>query len=268
MKNKILHTISVVATVLAFAPSLANSAEDPAVKGQQIANEWDSRDQGYGDYQSYMKMTLENRNGQKSTREMRQKSFEIADPDVGDKSLTIFDKPRDIKGTAFLSFAKILESDDQWLFLPALKRTKRISSKNKSGPFLGSEFSYEDLSAQELKKYTYTWLRDEACGDLECYVLELKPTYKNSGYTRMETSYDKVDYQQRKVDYYDRKGKLLKTLTYSDYRLHLDKFWRAYDMKMVNHQTGKKTQLLFDKIEFQTGLTEDDFNKNSLKRAR
>ncbi len=267
-----MKTILFAATLIAFGAQVGTPlpalAADPVALGNSIAEEWDRRDQGFGDTRAYMKMELENRHGQKSVREMRTDTFEVAGHEEGDKSLVLFERPRDVKGTAFLSFSHILEPDDQWLYLPALKRVKRISSKNKSGPFVGSEFAYEDLSAQELKKYTYKWLRDEACGELECFVVELTPTYKNSGYTRMVVWYDKGEYRQQKIDYYDRKKSLLKTLTYGDFRQYLDQYWRPHDMFMVNHQTGKKTRLKFEKIDFRTGLTDKDFSKNGLKRAR
>lgn len=267
-----MRTTIIAAALLAFGVQMGIAqpalAEDPVQKGNRIAEQWDLRDQGYGDTRSYIKMELENRHGQKSVREMRTDNFEIPGQDEGDKSLVLFERPRDVKGTAFLSFSHILEPDDQWLYLPALKRVKRISSKNKSGPFVGSEFAYEDISSQELKKYTYKWLRDEPCGTLECFVVEQVPTYKNSGYTRMIVWYDKAEYRQQKIDFYDRKGSLLKTLTYSDFRQYLDKYWRAHDLFMVNHLTGKKTRLKFEKIEFRTGLKEKDFSKNRLKRAR
>ncbi|WP_343565278.1 outer membrane lipoprotein-sorting protein [Kiloniella sp. b19] len=268
MLKHLLSAATAVALTLTSVslPALAN--ETPEARGLAVATEWDKRDQGFGDTQSVMKMVLENRNGEQSVRSMIQKIFEIPDPDTGDKSLTVFQKPRDVKGTAFLSFAKILDPDDQWLYLPALKRVKRISSKNKSGPFVGSEFAYEDLSAQELKKYTYKWLREEPCGDLQCAVIEQIPTYENSGYTRQIVWYDLSEYRQQKIDYFDRKGELLKTLTFSDFRQYLDQYWRAHDMYVENHQTGKKTRLVFEEIKFRTGLKESDLTKNSLKRVK
>ena len=266
--TRFLLATALLTTSLSLTTVAAWAAESAVEKGQKIAAEWDRRDQGFGDSQSTMKMVLVNRHGDTSSRRMKQKILEVPGHDMGDKSLTIFESPRDIKGTAFLSFAKILDPDDQWLYLPALKRVKRISSKNKSGPFVGSEFAYEDLSAQELKKYTYKWLRDEACGDLQCFVVEQSPTYKNSGYTRTVVWYDKTEYRQRKIDYFDRKGAALKTLTFSDSQQYLGKYWRAHDLHMVNHQTGKQTRLTLSDIRFQTGLRERDFNKNNLKRAR
>ncbi len=149
-----------------------------------------------------------------------------------------------------------------------MKRVKRISSANKSGPFVGSEFAYEDIAAQELKKYTYTWLRDEPCGALECFVVERRPLYENSGYTRLVTWYGKGEYRMQRVDYYDRKDALLKTLTLGGYRQYLGTYWRPHDLYMVNHQTGKKSRLVYETYQFQTGLTERDFTRSVLKRAR
>jgi len=246
----------------------SGAAEDTVARGEAIAREWDGRARGFGDTRATLKMILENRQGKQSERRLRIEILEAADENDGDKSLVVFDYPRDIKGTALLSFSHILEPDDQWLYLPALKRVKRISSNNKSGPFMGSEFAYEDISSQDLKKYDYKWLRDESCGTSECYVLEQRPLYKKSGYTRQVAWYDKEEYRLHHIDYYDRKDALLKTLSFNKYQKYLDKYWRAHDMYMVNQQTGKKTRLVYENFEFKTGLTDKDFTQNRLKRMR
>ena len=168
----------------------------------------------------------------------------------------------------FLSFTHKSGPDDQWLYLPALKRVKRISSRNKSGPFMGSEFAYEDLSSQEVEKYTYKHLRDESFNDMDSFVIERDPADPNSGYTRQVVWIDKAEYRPQKIDYYDRKNSLLKTLTFGDYRQFLERYWRSHDMHMENHQTGKSTRLTWSDYKFKTGLTERDFDRNSLKRTR
>jgi len=251
---------------LALILTTAAQTETPEEKGLAIAKEADRRGLGYKDSTSELVMILRNRHGEESERFMEVRALELLED--GDKSLTTFKRPADVKNTGLLTFSHKLEADDQWLYLPALKRVKRIASTNKSGPFMGSEFAFEDLADQELEKYTYRYLFDEVIEGQDCFVIERTPTYKHSGYKRQVTWLDKAEYRIWKVDYYDRKRSLLKTLTFKKYRLYLDKYWRSHEALMVNHQTGKSTTLLWNNIQFQTGLTDVDFTKASLKRTR
>ena len=270
--NTFTKIASSIATTIALMAGVSAQAElnlaglSPEEQGLVIAKERKARDLGWEDSVSTVTMTLRNAQGEKSLREMRMKSLEIADD--GDKGLTIFDTPKDVKGTAFLNFSHIEKADDQWLYLPALKRVKRISSRNKSGPFMGSEFAYEDLSSFEIEKYSFKFLAEEQVDGIDCYKVEQIPTDKNSGYTRQVAWLDKEHFRGQKVEFYDRKKSLLKTLTFSDYKLYLDKYWRPMQMDMLNHQTKKSTELKTASLEFKTGLKDSDFNKATLKRAR
>ena len=248
---------------LIASPVYAETAEE---KGLAIAKERKARDLGWGDSVSQARMVLRNAEGKETVRKMRMKSLEI-DND-GDKALTIFDQPRDVKGTAFLSFSHATTADEQWMYLPALKRVKRIASRNKSGPFMGSEFAFEDLSSFEIEKYTYKYLKDETINGQDCFVIESDPVDKYSGYTRQINWIDKTHYRPQKVEFYDRKNVLLKTLTFKDYKLYLDKYWRPDVMSMVNNQTQKSTDFITDSLTFKTGLSAKDFNKATLKRAK
>ena len=252
--------------LLALALPLSVFAQTAEERGLEIAIEADKRDIGWGDFQASMKMILRNRRGDESTREIRNKTLEVEGN--GDKSLTIFDHPADVKGTAFLSFTHAVKPDDQWLYLPALKRVKRISSANKSGPFMGSEFAYEDISSQEVEKYTYKYLRDEPVNGLDSFVIERYPEYEKSGYTKQVVWIDKEHYRPQRLEFYDRKGALLKTLVMENYQQYLEKYWRADVMKMENHLTGKSTDLLWTDYNFGNGLSDRDFDQNSLKRAK
>ncbi len=243
------------------------SCETAEEKGLAIAMEADRRDDGFGDYTADMLMILKNKQGRESKRSIRSKTLEVQGD--GDKSLSIFDTPRDVKGTAFLTFSHKTGDDEQWLYLPALKRVKRINSRNKSGSFMGSEFAYEDIASQEVEKYTYKHLREEEYQGKLCFVGESYPVdKKNSGYTKRISWLDKAQYRLQKVEFYDRKQSLLKTLTINGYQQYLDKYWRADEMSMVNHQTGKSTRLIWKNYKFRTGLSDKDFNSTSLKRAR
>ncbi|MEO0443540.1 MAG: outer membrane lipoprotein-sorting protein [Pseudomonadota bacterium] len=241
-------------------------AKSPEEKGLEIAKESKQRDIGWGDSETTLKMILRNAAGQESIREVRTKTLEVVND--GDKSLNIFDHPRDVKGTAFLSFSNPVGADDQWLYLPALKRVKRIASRNKSGPFMGSEFAYEDLTSFEVEKYTYKFIREEACAGGNCFVVEQYPVDKYSGYTRRVVWIDTTEYRTWKTEFYDRRDSLLKTLTVTDFNQYLDKYWRATEMKMVNHQSKKETDLIWDEYLFNTGLSVADFNQNTLRRAK
>ena len=252
--------------LLLILPPCNTFAITPEEKGLEIAVEADKRDTGWVDQSARLEMILKNKQGETSSRTLDLKTLEVIGD--GDKSLTIFDNPPDIKGTAFLSHTHALVPDDQWLYLPALKRVKRIASANKSGPFVGSEFAYEDLTSQEVDKYSYKWLRDESLDGHETFVVERYPQYENSGYTRMVSWVDKTMYQPLKVEFYDRKNALLKTLTFSDYKQYLDKYWRPAQMDMVNHQTGKETTLKWQDYQFGLGFNDRDFDQNTLKRAR
>ena len=239
---------------------------DNTARGLAIAVESDKRDTGFIDQTANMVMELRNKQGDVSKRTIRIKTLEVTGD--GDKSMSIFDKPADVKGTAFLTYSHAIKPDEQWLYLPALKRVKRINSKNKSGPFMGSEFAYEDISSQEVEKYTYKYIRDDKIDGIDVFVMERYPVDKKSGYTRQIAWMDKAEYIARKIEFFDRKNSQLKTLVFKDYNQYKDKFWRAGEMFMENHQTGKSTSLMQSNYNFEVELNDRDFDKNSLKRAR
>ncbi len=251
--------------ILIFSCVVA-AAETPEEKGMAVAIAADKADEGWGDWSAETRMILRNRQGQSSQRQMRFKALE--EKEEGDKRLIIFDEPRDIKGTAFLVYTKKTGQDDQWLYLPALKRVKRISSKNQSGPFVGSEFAYEDLSSQEVEKYTYRHLREETLASMDCHVLERIPVDKKSGYSKQIAWIDKAEYRLMKVDYYDRKGSHMKTMTAIGYNSYSGNYWRAERFEMKNHQTGKSTDLIWSNYHFNSGIREQDFRSSRLKNVR
>ncbi len=249
------------------APTEPRGSTPSEVRGFDLAARADRSDRGFGDSEVELEMILRNSAGKESRRTLAITTLEIADEDLGDKSLVVFDSPNDIKGTALLSHARILEPDDQWLFLPALERVKRISSANKSGPFVGSEFAFEDFTALELNKYDYDWVREEVVDGMRMDVVERRPRYEDSGYQRQLSWIDQEVHQVRRVEFYDRRGDLLKTLELIDYREY-EGVWRSHRMEMINHQTGKSTDLVYGDYSFGTGLGERDFERGRLQRLR
>lgn len=258
--NKLAAPVLLLALVAPVA--LAETSEE---KGLSIAQESDRRNEGFGDSSATLLMILRNRQGEESKREIRSNTLEVNND--GDKSLIIVDHPKDVAGTALLTYTHRQGDDDRWLYLPGLKRVKRIASSNKSGPFMGSEFAFEDLGSQEVDKYRYKHLRDEPLDGQNCFVFERFPTDKDSGYTRQVIWMDQAEYRALKIEFYDRKQSLLKTLTLAGYDKFLGRFWRPGKLDMVNHQTGRKTHLIWNNYRFRGGLTAQDFAQNVLKRV-
>jgi outer membrane lipoprotein-sorting protein len=273
------HTLTIVAiSVAVFMLSASTRAAAPQfpaeakAKGREITAQSVRSDAGFGDTQSQMIMRLMGDGGEVSERTLRMNVLEGAGDDTGDRSIIAFDTPKDVQGTVLLTHTHILSADDQWIYIPAIARVKRISSANKAGPFLGSEFAYEDLTAQELGKYEYLWLRDEPCpapdGALRCFVVQRTPLYENSGYKRQIAWIDATHFQFRKIEFYNREDRLLKTLTLAKYRLHNERFWRPLELVMVNHQSGRSTKLNVNEVKFKAGLTETDFTEQAMERLR
>ena len=277
MKERVGERVRIAAIVTlcgmasAAAPTVL-AADDAAAedRGLAIARDARERKQGFGSFTASQTMVLRNRQGRESRRHLRVKVLEApADADGGgDRSLFIFDEPRDVRGTAFLVHANKEGPDDQWLYLPALKRVKRINSANRSGSFMGSEFAYEDMTPPEVEQFDYRYLRDEACGELTCTVVERSPRDERSGYRRQVVWQDTDELRLWKVEYYDRRDALLKTLDVSGYARYVDRYWHAAEMSMVNHLTGKSTVLTWSDYEFGAAVTPGEFLPTGLRRAR
>ena len=264
-----LAAVAVIAASLAIMPLTGANASNE--KGLAIATEVDNRDKGWGDVTVEGEMVLKNKAGNESVRKFRSTILEAADASEGDRSIITFSEPRDVRGTALLTHSKIEPDDDsQWIFLPAVKRVKRISSSNRTGKFVSSEFSYEDLGSEEVADNDHIWLEDTACehdATLTCAAVESRPKNKRSGYSRRVSFIDLEEYRVHRIDFYNRRGDLEKSLRFEDYRQYEGQFWRAHVMIMDNSQTGKSTRLAWGDYSFRQGLTERDFTPQGLPKA-
>ena len=245
-----------------FALTLGTITSIYALSNFEVAKKSDEVMSGFVDSVSNMQMKLINARGQEKIRTMKMK---VLEGEVSDKSLMEFLKPADVKGTKFLSYEHVNKDDDQWLYLPALKRVKRISSKKKSGAFMGSEFSYEDLSAFNVNKYQYDGdAREDTLKEKEVYIVNAVPVSKNSGYTKLISYVDKESFLIQKIEYFDRKKQLLKTAYFSAYKKYGD-VNRIGEIQMKNIQNDKTTILIWSDESIKTGLKDKDFHKRYLK---
>lgn len=246
-----------------FTIILIMASQAQAEKGFDIMKKAEDFNNGFLGESSKMQMLLINAHGDKVERKMQSKITETKDD--GDKSVITFLWPADVKGTKMLTWTHKKTDDDQWLYLPALKRVKRINSRNKTGSFMGSEFSYEDLGSQEVEKYTYKFVKEDKLNDRKVWIIERTSVEKNSGYSK-EVVYMDQEYQNPvKIEYYDRKKELLKVSNFTDYKKY-GKYWRFNKIEVKNVQTKKSSVLTWQDRELNQKYSESDFNQARLKR--
>ncbi|MFC1618820.1 outer membrane lipoprotein-sorting protein [Candidatus Neomarinimicrobiota bacterium] len=189
-----------------------------------------------------------------------------------DKSLIRFMSPADVRGVGLLSI-DTPERENQWLYLPALQRVRRISSSQKSDSFMSSDFSYEDLESRELEDYEYTLSGVEELDGIACYRIQAQPIerLKQTGttYSRLEMWIEKEHFLAVKVNLYDLKSALLKTMKLHDIRqIEGSEKWRGYVIEMQNVKTGHRTELRYASIKLNSGLEDDLFTERTLTQFR
>lgn len=216
-------------------------------------------------------MILVNDKGQ--TRERKSTTVSKLQKNGIDSNLLVrFLTPADIKGTAFLQIEHSEGDDDLWIYLPALKKSRRLVAGNKKDSFVGSDFSYGDILLPKVDLYQHTLLRSETIGGQECYVIESTPkdetVKRNSGYGKKITYVRKDNFLESKVDYFDVSGRPLKTQITGDHQQvesNPDR-WIAKRREVENHQTGHKTIFTFDRIEFGRPVADDFFTTRTIER--
>lgn len=266
----IAKTLKLAIILIAALATQVDAVEiDPnreVTTGDEVLALWNQRHRGYGDSKAGMVFTLISAQGERSQLKTTLRTLEYHGEDAGEKALITIHSPAAYEGIGLLIHSHIRSSDDIWLYMPSVKRTKRIATENKSGPFVGSEFAYEDIGNQELHKFTYKLLRKEDYNSISCHVVEQYPTYPHSGYIKQIVWYAVDNSQQQKIEYYDRKGELLKTLVFHGYQKYLNRYWRPDTMEMENHQTGKGTRIDVTNWQFNKKFSDADFESERLQQ--
>jgi hypothetical protein len=216
-------------------------------------------------------MTLINDKGQKRERKSAN-LVKLQANGVDSRFLVKFSSPNDIKGTSFLQIEHSDGDDDLWIYLPALKKSRRLVANNKKDSFVGSDFSYGDILLPKVDLYKHTLVRSEAVDGHECFVVESAPASDavkaNSGYSKKVTWVRKDNFLETRVDYFDISGRPLKTQRITEHTQVDDEppSWFALRREMANHQTGHKTILRFEKIESGVVAPDDLFTTRYLER--
>ncbi len=240
-------------------------AQDSKTKGFEISQKVEKANENFVGERSTMTMILIDAHGTRIERIMQGKVKEIiAD---SDKSMSDFQSPLDVKGTKLLTWAHRTQDDEQWLWLPSLRRVKRISGSNKSASFMGSEFSYEDLGGQAVEKYEHNLLKESKEEGEDVWVIERTPK-KESGYSKQILYISKKYMAPVKIDYFDRKQELLKIAicsNWKDYTIAGKKMWRSNTIEMKNLQTQKQSIITWSDRQLGVAHPDRDFEQSNLK---
>ncbi|MGD9940975.1 MAG: outer membrane lipoprotein-sorting protein [Clostridia bacterium] len=217
------------------------------------------------DTSGLLTMTLIDAKGKERVRSLDQR---LATFGGVEKKIMEFLSPADVKGTSFMNWSYDEEgrSDDQWIYLPALKRVKRISSDSKGDAFMGSDFTYDDLAERHPSRDTHTIIGTESLDGEACWIIESKAKDTSEVYSKTVSWISKDRLTGIKRDYYDRKGALLKTLTVQELKT-IDGYLMITITEMHTIRKNTRTRMVFDDLKLDTGITDDLFSERTLTRG-
>lgn len=260
MRNLQIET-TIIASIIAmgFYPELTAQS----LSGKQIIEKVYNRPAGE-DQTSDLTMTLINKSGDQRVRKIKQFTKDLGDVE---KSIMFFLSPADVKNTSFMNWTYDSDQgDDQWIYLPALKKTKRISSDSKSDYFMGSDFTYDDLGDRKLDDDTHKLLRDETMDGKECYVVESVSKDEDYMYSKTLVWIDKSNYVGVKKEFYDEDEELLKILTIKEVAKISD-IWVIKNSEMKNVQKNHRTTIILSSIQINTGMSDSKFTERMMMRG-
>jgi len=260
MKNLQITTV-IISMIIAigFSPEIIGQI----LTGKQIVEKVYNRTTG-DDQTSDLTMTLINKSGDQRVRKIKQFTKDLGDLE---KSIMFFLSPADVKNTSFMNWTYDSDqSDDQWIYLPALKKTKRISSDSKSDYFMGSDFTYDDLGDRKLEDDTHQLLREETMDGNECYVVESVSIDEDYMYSKTVVWVNKSNFIGVKKEFYDEDEDLLKTLTIKEVEKISD-IWVIINSEMKNVQKNHRTTIVLSNIQINTGISDSKFTDRMMMRG-
>jgi len=222
--------------------------------------------------EAVVKMTVMDDKKQARERDITM-ATKLYDGGKTEKRIYRFLSPADVQGTSVLVFDYESKADDVWIFLPALRKTRRIVSSQKTQSFMGSEFSYGDLNIPAIDDFDYKLMNQEPFGGEACYVIEVTPKSKeiaeSEGYSKKTYWVSKDKFAVMRGLFYDKDGKLLKELVTGNIKL-LDaknKRYRPMHMEMINKQNGRRSVFDSSKVTFAPNTKDEYFTTAYLERS-
>jgi len=221
----------------------------------------------WNDMSGDLYMELTNKSGNKRIRNMKYYSKQKTENEY--QMLMKFISPADVKGTAFLSIEQSDRDDDRYLYLPALRRVKKITSSGKGGNFMSSDFTYYDIGKPKIKDWKYNRLADEIVENYDCFVVEAIPATdeirKDTGYSKTVYWIRKDTFTIYKATYYDREGKKWKALNVPKVE-KINNVWFSTVMIMQDLETGHTSRMEFQNFKINTGIPDNYFTTRYLQR--
>ncbi len=255
-----MKTLKLVTAALLIVASLGAQAQ---LTGREIVDKAYNIPTG-DDQTSVLTMTLTNKSGQTRVRKIQQFTKDLGDTE---KSIMFFMTPADVKNTSFMNWSYDSDkADDQWIYLPALKKVKRISSDSKSDYFMGSDFTYDDLGDRKLDADDHKLLREETVDGVECYVVESVSKDEDYMYSKTVTWIRKENFIGLKKEFYDEDEELLKTLSIKKLE-EIDGIWVITHSEMENVQKNHKTIMELNDIKINTGVPASKFSERMMTRG-
>lgn len=216
------------------------------------------------DMRAKVQMKLINPQGKVREREMTMLRINLGN--AGDQRYYIyFHGPADVKGTSFMVWKYPAKDDDRWIFVPTLKLVKRIAADDKRSSFVGSDFTYEDVSGRALEDETHALVRKESLGGRPTYVVESKPKAA-ADYSRRLSWIDSERWLPLKEEYLDARNEALRTFA-ADKVDQTGKYWTVMARSMKNLQSGHRTEVVYREVEYDVGLKQDIFTERYLRDA-
>lgn len=254
--------IFILALIAIFSGFGARASE---LSGREIMQSVKDRPDGETRYAT-IEMTLVQKSGHQRVRKLESWSMDIG---KDSKRIMFFTYPGDVKGTGFLTwdYDDVSKADDKWLYLPAMKKTRRISGKSsKTDYFMGSDFTYDDMSTRSVDEEKHELLREEMLGEYKCWVVNSVPSNKDEIYSRRVTWIRQDCFMVVRAEYYDKLDKLHRLLTVSQIE-KIQGFWTMHLMQMENVQTGHKTIIRMDDQKYDLSISQNLFTVSKLEKG-
>jgi len=214
-----------------------------------------------------MQMDLVDDKGSVSTRRLQILSMQ--DNAGQNRTIAVFMSPANIKNTRFLTIENSDRNDDQWIYLPSLKKMKRIAASDNNSSFMGSDFTYGDMSDMQADKDSHILLREEVFNGRDCYVVESLPLDPGSASRSKLISWiDKERFVPIKVEFYDKRSKELDRTAVSENITLVNEIWTPLSVTMTTHSTEHKTILVIKQVKYNIPMNPGYFSTNFLKTGR